>query len=439
MSTFTGITEIESAYFGSTEVDAIYKGSTEVWANAAPAQITTVISSYSNGRLNGAFKDAGGNIYFNINSGSGSSGSSYTVKCNSSFGITWSHYVSSSYGGSLNLFADASENIYIGGFHGHSPGDYYAHVKKINTSTGLTTWGKEEGGGQTYMHNLVGNKDGVVGEATHSSAGHAHWAVYNTDGSTKWNRSVPNNGNPRLGLGTNYAVGIRGGIFYVYTIGGSFVRSHDFSAYGGSEWAACIDEDDNYILSIWSGGNDPTILIVKFDSAGNKVWERTLDQTASFSASTGIIVPRVDAKGAVYFAHHGVTATESVSMLFISKIDANGNIKYMKRLTNTSNLGLSAGYFNISETRRKMYLCGWFNDDGYLYEFDLNNGGKSGTSATVSGTTFTISDEPYTVSNTDTSYTTSTSESYTGGITISNRDSYNGNSPSFSAANTTFA
>lgn len=422
---------ISRVYFGANSVDSAYKGTTEMFVDGFDSSITTILGSYAGGRVQGAYRDNAGNGYFNINMGGGSAGQSACVKTTSNYsGVVWSHHINSSYGGPLGMVFDANENVYIGGFHGHAPGDYYAHIKRLNGSTNATVWGRENGYGQTYMNRLTCNTNGDTAAGVHSSNGWAGLMVLDSNGNTKFTKAYPDNNCREMFISNDYAAGWQQAVCHIYTITGTYLRSHTIP-YTAEVHSGAFDSAGNYYL-IHAALDNNQLHISKFDVNGNKLWDRTISHT-TMAYDMYLQHAHVDEDNHLLLAY-GFSDTNGASQnTAFMRMSPDGTMKYFRKLDTGGSI--QGTWYNINRTSRTGFISGILDADGFIFEFDYKTGGKSGTSATTGGYTFTVDDIPHSISTAAISYTAGTDPG--GSRSVWARDSWDATSPSYSASTAT--
>ncbi|GAM07794.1 thermophilic serine proteinase [Geobacter sp. OR-1] len=231
----------------------------------------------------------------------------------------WSRSLGNSQG--IGIAVDRSGNAYITGYHSlFSPvGDNYYIMTKKYTTNGSEVWSRETDNGHTWMDphgsGIALNSSGDIFVSGMLESGNSYDGValkYDNAGNQLWSRPFGSNSTEKLmgmatdGTGAAYGTGFTnsGGTYDFLTI------KYD-SATGGTLWSkgfnngrddyayrVAVDDSGNVYVTGESGGSSGKTycLTIKYDSAGNLVWQKDY-QGGDYCRSVA-----VDGNGRVYVA-----------------------------------------------------------------------------------------------------------------------------------------
>lgn len=339
----------------------------------------------SSGNVSGAYVDDAGNTYANISNNNGSSDGGFIVqKIAPNNTVTWSHTFPNAYGGSIGLTADSSSNIYTGGFYGDAVGDYYTTLTKFDPS-GTKLWQRRHGGSQTYGDSGLVNQSGYMSTVSVNWYD-AHYFLTDASGNTVFSKvrtagAVMGQGMP--GIGPNRAIFGYNKYFWVYTLSGTFLFGKDCSSVGLRMRATADSQDSVYSLTY--SDNNSTVYLTKWDSVGNKVWDRQITSSGGY-LSSGLNL-KCDANNNVYVpiwrqVTGGNTGTARMSLV---SFDKDGNTRY-QRAVDVSGSEDIATAIEINNSSGRGILSGYVVNGrhGAVVTFDLATGNTNST-ATIDG------------------------------------------------------
>jgi hypothetical protein len=355
----------------------------------------SIITYYNNdrvrGRIIGGFTDSLGNSYINIEySNGGSTGGFVNQKISSSNSVIWSKYFPNSYGGANGLDCDAAGNLYVGGFYGDYPGQYFALYTKYN-SDGALQWQRHRGGGQTYSDNISINKGGYSSMSSTTNGGTCHMFLIDTNGNTVISRTVGGSvyGQGYAGMATTAALVGYTNQICVYSLTGSYLfgKTAGF-AYG---IRGTGDSENNFYTWAFGTSTSNVVYVTKWNSSGIAQWHRSITTPSGYlhaESSSGTC----DSNNNVYIPMFRKTIAESgdnSSDFCMVSFDKDGNVRYQRSMSSSAKDQSST--VNINEAINSGFIGGAFNGDrsGALVTFDLTTGSAAGT-ATVGGVAVTF-------------------------------------------------
>ena len=293
-------------------------------------------SPYSDGAT-GAALDSSGNLYV--------SGGVYDItystcfniiKCNSSGALQWQKFTSQSSAGynelATSVAVDSSSNIYVSGYGSTPSYGWEGHLFKYDTSGNLV-WQRELGSSSSsadyFYKNTVDSSGNIycVGITADGAGGDFLGAIVKFDpsGNITWQR--------RYGAASSYQ--------YSYDV--AVDSSNNVYVCGSSNAAR--------------GGANNDVFIVKYDSAGTLLWQRSL---APASGSMRAISIATGVSGDVYISG------DHDSNGFIAKYDSSGTIQWQRSINVTSIFGTMVDSPNgVNDV---IYLTGRTNASGTGYD-----------------------------------------------------------------------
>jgi len=124
--------------------------------------------------------------------------------------------------------------------------------------------------------------------------------------------------------------------------------------------AIALDSSNNlYMVGINGNTNAENIYLVKYDSAGNFVWQRTLTSSGSITDSGRGIA--IDSSNNVYIIGYSqdVATPPYAATLFLAKYNSSGVIQWQRTIT-TSGFGVYGDSIKV-DSLNNMYICGSTN------------------------------------------------------------------------------
>jgi hypothetical protein len=397
----------------------------------------------------GGYAAAGGTTSF----GAGN-GDFYIVKIDINGNLQWTRTVGgTAYDGALFIVQTTDGGYAVTGYtqsFGAGNSDFY--IVKLDAS-GNFQWNKTIGGNtEDVALAVVQTTDGgyaATGYTYSFGAGDRDYYIVKLDasGNLQWNRTIggtyydygetliqTSDGGYAV-AGFTYSFGAGSGDYYIvkFDASGNFQWNR---AIGGSDADYCLSviqtTDGGYVLagqvnSFGAGSND--YYIVKLDSAGNLLWDRTVGGSALDYAES--IVQTPDGGYIVGGLTYSFGAGEQD--MYLVRLDAAGNFMWNKTAGSTGTdyaesivLATDGGYVGAGHTNS--YGAG--NFDLYIVKFDINGNTCADTSTPISqsGTGGTISSPTPTITSPVPTVTTPTPISSTGG-TVTNICSFVGINP----------
>ena len=213
------------------------------------------------------------------------------------------------------IAADPLGNVFLTGYSGPNAPGYQGFIRKYNTA-GAPQWTQLIGPGQTYSYGVTsdGSGNAFIGGYTTGSLNvnnfggyDAYIAKYDTAGNALWTRQFGTTSQDEA-FGVSYD-----GIGSVYI--------------AGATQAALVGQN--------AGGFDS--FVSKYSAAGNLQWTKQLGTTGDdFARSVA-----ADRNGNVYIVGNTAGSLSGTSNglddAFIEKLDAAGNLKWVKQLGTTMN------------------------------------------------------------------------------------------------------
>ena len=284
--------------------------------------------------------DSSDGVYFVLQTESPGTTGSYDiglVKFNSDGDEQWQRYLG---GSSVDRYAvmsiDSSDRVFVGTQFRNST-DYGPLVALYDTS-GTLQWKRQISGG-TYSKNIRDMSTDPNGNV------YISWSVYTEYHMAKWNSSgtyqwyairTAAGANYLEGMGTDsngntYLVGTEGygnyGGIMKYDTSGTWQWAKEVYVAGASSiakirfYSADVDEDDNVYITGEVGNTSPSIVIIKIDSDGNKIWGRKISGSGNERAY------RIKVKGEVMYIT-GETSTSGPGTInyFTIKLPTDGSL-----------------------------------------------------------------------------------------------------------------
>ena len=370
-----------------------------------PKNWITTMGNLSSNEAWDVIVDSSGNVYI-----AGSTYLTYSsggvAKLNSSSEIQWSKYTNVGTPGTQALFyavhVDDSGNVYVGG---NTEPSHDAILFKYNSS-GVLQWKKELGttSSSEYINGLAMDSSGNIYAASYMGSKPAVIKL-NSSGNTIWQRRYDKNGSS-AGVAIDssdnvYLVGSTSGAGQ----GGDDILLIKYNSSGTSQWERtlgssisqrgydlAVDSSDNiFVVGRTHSGTqfsgDEDVVLAKYDSSGNLLWQRQLGGSGMDSYYDGIAIDNSDN---VYLSIMNTGQT-----LTIAKYSNDGVIQWQNSLNTTGteynrNIAVDPDGSNV-------YVVGYCNVSGASTEWVVaklpGDGTGTGTYGTFTYSTSSLTDQ----------------------------------------------
>jgi hypothetical protein len=261
---------------------------------------------------------------------------------------------------------DSSDNVYMGGY---SSSTISFQIAKYNKK-GVIQWQKAlSSSSQAVCLSIALDSSGNVyacGYSNNSGTYDLEIAKYDTSGTLQWQRVL---GRVDSTGGTGITIDGSGNIFvcgYYSPTSGTFIQLAKYDSSGTIQWKKQISSAGNsdaaYSIALDSSGNiyicgsgvvsgQTALLIVKCDSTGSNVWQRTIDNSPDYFSYGQSVT--VDSSGNVYVCG---SVNFSGNSWILAKYNSSGTIQWQRVLT-TSGVDLDASSI-ILDSSSNIYVCG---------------------------------------------------------------------------------
>ena len=351
--------------------------------NGKTSAVDATGNVYTTGSFNGTVDfDPGAGVY---NLTSDSTNNIFISKLDASGNFVWAKMMSgigsSDSGAGISIVVDATDNVYtIGYFSGTIDFDPGAGI--VNLTGGGIFISKLDASGNFVWAKNIGGTGSTNG---YSIAVDATDNVYTTgyfDGTIDFD--------PGVGTFNLISSGVSNTFISKLDSSGNFIWAKNIGGTGSSTYAdalsIAVDAMENVYTTGYFGGTvdfDPGAGIVnltasggyntfisKLDASGNFVWARNMGGTGSTANSVGNSIA-IDAVGNVYTTGYfsGTVdfdpcsgadyLTTSNDDMFISKLDASGNLVWTKNMGETGS-SYSRGNSIALDATGNVYTTGWF-------------------------------------------------------------------------------
>jgi hypothetical protein len=308
----------------------------------------------SSSSSSGSSSGSSGSTSSSSTSSSSSGGSTSSSSSGSSSGVSWTGVKQVGAAGEETLgyatASDASGNVYLAGTTGHSTYDAVTDLYHTTYVGFLTRF--DANGNRGYTRQIGGADEGTSFHGATTDGNGNVYAVGTTGGS----------------LGGNTLTGMMDLLLVKYDSGGNqlFVKQLGASGRFTAALAVAVDSSGGiFVVGDTNGNLDGStspvtraMFLVKYDSAGNRIYTRQLGVSGVATVAHSVAV---DASGSVYVAGYtqgdldGNELTGSADA-FIAKYDASGNAVF------TRLLGAAGQYTNgkgiATDADGNVYLAG---------------------------------------------------------------------------------
>lgn len=333
----------------------------------------------------GVAVDGSGNVYITGKANTTTASYAFVAKYNNTGTIIWQRKLDSvttvsDLGNAIAV--DSSGNVYVTGQENTGTAGSVFIVKfdtsgnsvwkkKLHTSTPVEDIGNGiavDGSGNVYVTGR-----GAAG----STNSYIFIAKYDTAGAYQWQRKLDTASNHDIGngiavdsVGNSYVIGQANAT----TAANSFVVIAKYNAAGIYQWQQKLDTstptalaDSGYGIAVDSNSNvyvtgqaaGPSYTFVaKYDTDGVWQWQRQLDTSAITDAGYGIAV---DSQANVYITGSGGAVASTTTYVIIVKYDTNGVIKWQRKLDGGSTTTSDVGYGIAVDSSGNYYVAGQLN------------------------------------------------------------------------------
>ena len=337
-----------------------------------------VFSDSSNGTIaNSVAIDSLGNMHVVGATQSGTIPSWQLIKLNNAGVIQWQRSLGngSTSCNALGVALDPSNNVYVCGALQNAAET--AGVAKYNSS-GVLQWkaGLDTSGSDiTYSIAYDSYNTTLYCSGIESSSGQQSLLFQiNSSGSVLWKNRYSVGSFTALKSVSASTGGYCNAVGYSYQSGDYRIIFLQTDSNGNTQWqrelnnsssndqgnAIALDSSNNlYITGTNGNTNAENIYLVKYDSAGNFVWQRTLTSSGSIvDSGRGIAI---DSSNNVYIIGYSqdVGTPPYAATLFLAKYNSSGVIQWQRTIT-TSNFGMYGESIKV-DSLNNMYICGVTN------------------------------------------------------------------------------
>lgn len=387
---------------GAIQLDDFYNSSSVV------GLIATLTGSgiiYANGGAAPVF-DTSGNIYSYVEN---AQIEKYTAAGALSFQKVASAGTSP---GFKNAYIDASNNIFVAGYNSNAPAIYkYDTSGNCTFGTGITYTGMT-GSFYSCTTDSSGNiyATGYAKVTGSYNTNTVFIAKFNSSGVLQWGYPFSPGASGSTGFGVSIGLDSSNNIYVagsVTILSGSYVNHPyiiKFNSSGSIVWqyylytsastsgftgSAQTDSNGNTYIA----ATETAYIVSKINSSGSIVWQKNIALTGgSFDSNTAQQMVLDETNGYIYF-----TSGNTGSAFYITKMDFNGNLIWVRSLTRSSGL-LTVNGIGLSSDKQKLCVSfAVYSVSGIGTFVAPTDGTKLGTYSlgganyTYASTTFTVS------------------------------------------------
>ena len=179
-----------------------------------------------------------------------------------------------------------------------------------------------------------------------------------------------------VGLGTDGTV--YSAILARYTAEGTLLWQKGITPITGSVGgvpAVSIDASDNiYVAGHMSGSGSTDLFLVKTDTSGDIIWQKTFGTFRNESCAN----IDIDVFGNIYLLGRSFDIINPVSFLYVSKFDSSGNFVWQRRLEESNGRLLSEADIHVTNNNN-VIVCGSVFDDSNVQYAIVASYDSSGT------------------------------------------------------------
>jgi outer membrane protein assembly factor BamB len=259
------------------------------------------------------------------------------------------------YNNSYGVGIDSSGNFHTAGRFGDSFNGVTAMLTTKYNSAGVMQWKKTLRSSGITNIGYAGALDSSanvynVGYTNQSGTNDVLFAKYNSSGTLQWQKrlggagsdvgygvTVDSSGNIYIAGTTGDQSGSGRGIVAKYNSSGTLQWQKNIIPNLTSETSAyCITVDSSgnvYVGGMVSAGSAYDALIIKLDSSGTILWQRSLAGATNTTDTINAIT--VDSSGNVYITGYGYSFTDT----FVMKYNSSGTLQWQRKLTISSDYG----------------------------------------------------------------------------------------------------
>ena len=377
----------------------------------------------------GLILDSTNNVYLSSRNTDGSGEyRSIQSKFSSNGSLLWQRRVINALNG-FKIAIDSSGNTYYCGTDSSSSGNNGILILKYNSS-GTLQWQRNLGSFQSIGSAVGCDSSDNIYVFGRSNANGSYFdgivAKYDSSGTIQWQRRLsPSTNNPFYveggsvdSSGNSYIVGSSSSnraIIAKYNSSGTIQwQKQLYYDYGGASNAnftksMTVDSSGNIYVGVsWSIFDSQQRNIVKYDSSGTLVWQKSISTTGEYYVFHGNMT--TDSSGNLY-----VTFGEISDMPFFVKFDSSGNVIFMRKVS-FDNGGSGAGgpifISNAGDIYFAVNTSSYGVNQGRVELLKVPGDGSKTGSWTIDGRSYTYSAKTG-VSFSDSSLTNSASTIYT--------------------------
>lgn len=302
----------------------------------------------------------------------------------------------------------ASTNIYITGQANTAVNSYILTAKLPANGTVLGTGIYTVGGSVvTYadISSVLLDSAGTASESINSSLVQGslslnHWISQLDSSSAELSYGIAVDS-----LGNSYAIVTTASTDIVITLvkynaAGTlqWQKSLNYTAQTDTAYGITVDSSNNIYITGQAYATTATLsicFIVKFDTGGNTLWQRSLDTIAQQDIGYGITT---DISGNVYLV--GQSSTVTAAYIFVIKCDSSGVLQWQRSLDVATNLDIGRGI--TVDSSSNVYVVGQANAttiaNAYVFIVKYNSSGVMQWQRKLESST-TVADIAYGISN----------------------------------------